>query len=259
MVRSLSLFYIFSLSIYHQISVQTLSKTDLFFCYSEDKTRKNVPPAGRLQEGPPGAPPAAPPHQPAGGRGRGFAATTSALIGSSAVCCSHINSHIIKSVVTGQAPVTLELRNTPGKKHKPKVVHAYSTADVVHTSTRNIKKSEIGSQPTMCQIHTGAYVSLLAPGKTDYQICRLPPKKGYHVYIAHSAYHYAYVRQTQANWKKETKNENKIKERKDKKTKNEGGKEMKEKTRKVQERQEDKKRNQEKEKRKKCHTINGRP
>ena len=29
-------------------------------------------------------------------------------------------------------------------------------------------KSEIGSQPTMCQVHIGAYVSLLAPGKTDY-------------------------------------------------------------------------------------------
>ena len=30
------------------------------------------------------------------------------------------------------------------------------------------KKNEIGSQSTMCQVHTGAYVSLLAPGKTDY-------------------------------------------------------------------------------------------
>ena len=41
---------------------------------------------------------------------------------------------IIKSVVTGQAPVTLELRNTPGGKHKqPKVVHAYFiTADAIH-------------------------------------------------------------------------------------------------------------------------------
>ena len=28
-------------------------------------------------------------------------------------------TRIVKSVVTGQAPVTLELRNTPGKKHKP--------------------------------------------------------------------------------------------------------------------------------------------
>ena len=35
-------------------------------------------------------------------------------------------TRIIESVVTGQAPVTLELRNTPGKNaNKPKVVHAY--------------------------------------------------------------------------------------------------------------------------------------
>ena len=46
---------------------------------------------------------------------------------------------IIKSVVTGEAPVTLELRNTLGKKHKqPKVVHAYITSDAIHASTRNI-------------------------------------------------------------------------------------------------------------------------
>ena len=30
-------------------------------------------------------------------------------------------TRIIKSVVTGQTPVTLELRNTPGKKHEPTV------------------------------------------------------------------------------------------------------------------------------------------
>ena len=35
-------------------------------------------------------------------------------------------TRIIRSVVTGQAPVTLEVRNTPGKNtNKPKVVHAY--------------------------------------------------------------------------------------------------------------------------------------
>ena len=36
-------------------------------------------------------------------------------------------------------------------------------------------KSEIGSQSTMCQVHTGTYVSLLAPGKTDYTACH--PRK----------------------------------------------------------------------------------
>ena len=47
-------------------------------------------------------------------------------------------TRIIKSVVTGQAPVTLELRNAPGKTHtQPKVVHAYITADAIHASTRD--------------------------------------------------------------------------------------------------------------------------
>ena len=47
-------------------------------------------------------------------------------------------TRIIKSVVTGQAPVTLELRNTLGEKHKLEVVHALITADAIHASTRNI-------------------------------------------------------------------------------------------------------------------------
>ena len=33
----------------------------------------------------------------------------------------------------------------------------------------------MGSQPRMCQVHTGAYVSLLAPGKTVYTACH--PRK----------------------------------------------------------------------------------
>ena len=64
-------------------------------------------------------------------------------------------------------------------------------------------KREIGSKPTMCQVRTGEYVSLLEPGKTDY-IYRLPPEKDYHVYIARSTYHDAFTRQTQVNWKKHT-------------------------------------------------------
>ena len=48
-------------------------------------------------------------------------------------------TRIIKSVVRGQAPVTLELKKYPREKHKqPKVVHAYITADAIHASTRNI-------------------------------------------------------------------------------------------------------------------------
>ena len=81
---------------------------------------------------------------------------------------------IIKSVVTGQAPVTLELRNTPGKKHIQTkggtlVYHSWRSSCL---RQKHIK-SEIGSQPTMCQVHTGAYVSLLAPGKPTIPLATL--------------------------------------------------------------------------------------
>ena len=53
-------------------------KINQIICYtrtrSEAKSRKNTPPSGRLQRGPPGAPPAGAPHQPGGGGGRGCAA-----------------------------------------------------------------------------------------------------------------------------------------------------------------------------------------
>ena len=53
-------------------------------------------------------------------------------------------TRMIKSVVKGQAPVTLELRNTSGKKHKPKVVHANITADAIHVSTKKHIKAKSG-------------------------------------------------------------------------------------------------------------------
>ena len=39
-------------------------------------------------------------------------------LGTAAVVVVLTSTRIIKSVITGQAPVTLEQRNTPGKKHK---------------------------------------------------------------------------------------------------------------------------------------------
>ena len=43
-------------------------------------------------------------------------------------------TRIIKSVVTGQTPVTLEWKNTPGEKHEPKV--AYVMADAISCLSR---------------------------------------------------------------------------------------------------------------------------
>ena len=96
-------------------------------------------------------------------------------------------------------------------------------------------KSEIRSQSTTCQVNTGAY-ELITHAWRD-RLYRLPPNKDYHIYVTRIIYHYAYARQTQVNWRKETKKRkedegNKIKEKKAKqKTKKE--RQEKKKTRKA--------------------------
>ena len=90
---------------------------------------------------------------------------------------------VIKSVVTGQAPVTLELRKTPGKNtNNPRWYRHISQLTQFMPPTKTYK-SEIGSQSTMCQVHTGAYVSLLTPGETDYYTACHPKKTT--TYILH--------------------------------------------------------------------------
>ena len=67
------------------------------------------------------------------------------------------------SVVAGQAPVTLELRNTPGKNtHNPRW-YTHISQLTQFMPPPETYKSKIGSQSTMCQVQTGAYVSLLTP------------------------------------------------------------------------------------------------
>ena len=61
--------------------------------------------------------------------------------GSSIVVVVLTLTRIVKSVLTRQAPVTLELRYTPGKKHKENKggsLHAYIRADAIHAFTRDI-------------------------------------------------------------------------------------------------------------------------
>ena len=51
------------------------------------------------------------------------------------------STRIIKSVVTGQAPVTLELRNTQEKNRNQKwYTHTNIIADAIHASARKIDK-----------------------------------------------------------------------------------------------------------------------
>ena len=84
-------------------------------------------------------------------------------------------TRIIKSVVTGQAPVTLELRNTPGKNTNNPRWYTHKSQLTQFMPPPETYKREIGSQSTTCQVHAGAYVSLLTPGKNDYSDCH--PRK----------------------------------------------------------------------------------
>ena len=64
---------------------------------------------------------------------------------------------VVKSVVTGQALVTLELRNTPGKNTNNPRWYTRISQLTQFMPPPETYKSEIGSQSTMCQVHTGAY------------------------------------------------------------------------------------------------------
>ena len=80
----------------------------------------------------------------------------------------------------------------------------------------------------MCQVHTGAYVSLLAPGKTDYTVCH--PRKTT-TYILHVVPITTHTDDRRKSIGEKKQKKGKIKGRKSKKAKNEKGKERKEKTR----------------------------
>ena len=88
-------------------------------------------------------------------------------------------------------------------------------------------KSEIGSQPAMCQVHTGAYVSLLAPGKTDCTACHPRKTTTYILRVVPITTHTHDRRKSIG--KNKLRKENKMKERKEKtsKRKNEKEKERK--------------------------------
>ena len=88
--------------------------------------------------------------------------------GGSCCCCSHINSHNqVRGHRTGSSHSGDEEYPREKTQTNPRWLTHISQLTQFMTPPRTYK-SEIGSQPTMCQVHTGAYVSLLAPGKTDY-------------------------------------------------------------------------------------------
>ena len=138
-------------------------------------------------------------------------------------------SRIFKSVATRQAPVTLELTNTPAKNtHKPRW-YTHISQLTQFMPPPETYKSEIESQSTMCQFHACAYVSLLKPGETNYSDCH--PMNSI-TYISHVVYitTHTHDRRKSIGEKKQRRKEDKGKERKEMKTKqNEKGKKREEK------------------------------
>ena len=137
-------------------------------------------------------------------------------------------------MVTGQAPVTLELWNTPEKKHKPKVVHL----DYISQLTQFMPPPETYTSESGVSLRCARSILLHTShySRLKNRLYRLPPRKDYHVYITRSTYHYACARQTQVKWKKKQR-----KEKKKKRKESEKEKERKDK------RRQDKKRKQGKE------------
>ena len=86
-------------------------------------------------------------------------------------------TRIIKSVVTRQAPVTLELRNTVDKTQKAQRWYTHMSQLAQLMPPPETYNSEIESQPTMRQVRTGAYASLLPTKKPTISLAtqeRLP-------------------------------------------------------------------------------------
>ena len=66
-------------------------------------------------------------------------------------------------MVTGQAPVRLEWKNVQGKKrNKPKAVQVCLAAKAFAGKIEGkMYENDMGSQPTVCQVHTGTFDMLL--------------------------------------------------------------------------------------------------
>ena len=101
----------------------------------------------------------------------------------------------------------------------------------------------------MCEVYTGAYVSLLAPGKTDYTACH-PRKTTTCILHAVPITTHTHDRRRSIG-KKETKKRKNITERTDKKAKKKGKEKKKRQEKREKTRQEEEAR---KRKKKKCHT-----
>ena len=126
-------------------------------------------------------------------------------------CCSHINSHNqVRGHRTGSSYSGAE-GYPKGKTLTKQRWCTYISQLTQFMPPTKAHKSEIGSKPTMCQVHTVAYISLLAPGKPTIPLAT----QDYHVYITRCTYHYAHTHvRRKSIGKKKQREEKKRKEKK---------------------------------------------
>ena len=149
-------------------------------------------------------------------------------------CCSHINSH---NQVRGHRTSS----SHSGAEEYPR--KKTQTNQRWHTHISQLTQFMPPPETYKKQNRASAYdvpgpywCTRLATRAWKNRLYRLPPKKDYHVYITRSACHYwANARQTQVNWKKETKkrkykeNKRQESEKRKRKGKERKGKERKDK------------------------------
>ena len=135
----------------------------------------------------------------------------------SGYCCSHKKSHNqVRGHRTGSSHSGAE--EYPRGKTKKQRWYTHISQLTEFMPPPETYKSEIRSQPTMCQVHTGAYVSLLAPGKTDYSACHPGKTTMYILHVVPITTH-THVRRKSTGKKKQSKErkEEEGKKRKEKK------------------------------------------
>ena len=131
-------------------------------------------------------------------------------------CCSHINAHNqVRGHRTGSSHSgagEYPRENT----HNPRW-YTHISQLTQFMPPPETYKSEIRSQSTMCQVHAGAYVSLLTPGETNYSDCH-PIKTTTYIFHVLSITTHTHDRRKSIGDKKQRKDK-KIKERKEKRRK----------------------------------------
>ena len=129
-------------------------------------------------------------------------------------CCSHINSHNqVRGHSTGSS--TSGAEEYPKKNHNPRL-YTHISQLKQFMPPPDTYKSEVRSQSTMCQAHTGAYVSLLASGETNINACHPRKTTTYILHVVSITTHTHGRRKSIGEKKQREENMIQVKERKEK-------------------------------------------